>query len=38
MLKLWDILVIVIHFLIIAGLGYFFSGRQKNTKEYFKGD
>lgn len=37
MLKLWDILVIVIYFLLIAGLGYFFSGRQKNTKDYFKG-
>lgn len=32
-----DIIVIVLYFLVLAWMGYFFSGRQKNTNDYFKG-
>ncbi len=36
-LNFLDILVITLYFLILAMMGYFFSGRQKNTNDYFKG-
>ncbi len=36
-LKFWDIVVIVLYFLVLAWMGYFFSKRQKNTHDYFKG-
>ncbi len=36
-LSILDILVIVFYFLILAWMGYFFSKRQKNTNDYFKG-
>ncbi len=36
-LKLLDIIVLALYFLILAGMGYFFSKRQKNTDDYFKG-
>jgi len=32
-----DICVIIIYFLLLAGMGVFFSKRQKNTEDYFKG-
>jgi SSS family transporter len=32
-----DIIVIVLYFLVLAWMGYFFSKRQKNTNDYFKG-
>jgi SSS family transporter len=32
-----DIVVIVLYFLILSGMGWFFSKRQKNTDDYFKG-
>jgi SSS family transporter len=37
MLSFIDILVISIYFIIISGLGYYYSKRQKNTKDFFKG-
>ncbi|MBH46296.1 MAG: sodium:solute symporter [Flavobacteriaceae bacterium] len=37
MLPFFDILVIVIYFLLISGLGYYYSKRQKNTEDFFKG-
>ena len=37
MLSFLDILVISIYFIIISGLGYYYSKRQKNTKDFFKG-
>jgi SSS family solute:Na+ symporter len=36
-LSVLDILVIAFYFLILAWMGYFFSKRQKNTNDYFKG-
>ena len=36
-LKFLDILVIVVYFLVLAWMGFFFSKRQKNTNDYFKG-
>ena len=33
----FDILVIVIYFMVLAWMGYFFSKRQKDTNDYFKG-
>lgn len=36
-LKLLDFIVIAIYFLVLAWMGYFFSKRQKNTNDYFKG-
>jgi solute:Na+ symporter, SSS family len=32
-----DIIVIALYFLILAWMGWFFSKRQKNTNDYFKG-
>lgn len=32
-----DILVIILYFGLLAWMGYFFSKRQKNTDDYFKG-
>ena len=32
-----DILVIALYFLVLAWMGFFFSKRQKNTNDYFKG-
>lgn len=32
-----DIIVIVLYFSVLAWMGYFFSKRQKNTDDYFKG-
>ncbi len=32
-----DLLVIALYFLILAWMGFFFSKRQKNTNDYFKG-
>ena len=32
-----DVLVIALYFLILAWMGYYFSKRQKNTEDYFKG-
>ncbi|MEZ4968221.1 MAG: sodium/solute symporter [Flavobacteriaceae bacterium] len=32
-----DLLVIGLYFLILSWMGYFFSKRQKNTEDYFKG-
>lgn len=32
-----DIIVIIIYFLILSWMGWFFSKRQKNTDDYFKG-
>lgn len=37
MLPFFDILVIVIYFLLISGLGYYYSKRQKNTEDFFRG-
>lgn len=37
MLSFLDILVISLYFIVISGLGYFYSKRQKNTKDFFKG-
>ncbi|NCB08279.1 MAG: sodium:solute symporter [Bacteroidia bacterium] len=36
-LKRLDIWVIAFYFFILAGMGWFFSKRQKNTNDYFKG-
>ncbi len=36
-LKLLDIFVIALYFLVLSWMGYFFSKRQKNTDDYFKG-
>ncbi len=36
-LGLIDVLVITIYFLVLAWMGYFFSKRQKDTNDYFKG-
>jgi solute:Na+ symporter, SSS family len=32
-----DIIVITLYFLVLSWMGYFFSKRQKNTNDYFKG-
>lgn len=32
-----DVVVIALYFLILSWMGYFFSKRQKNTDDYFKG-
>ena len=32
-----DLLVISLYFIIISGLGFFYSKRQKNTKDFFNG-
>ena len=32
-----DVLVIALYFLVLSWMGYFFSKRQKNTNDYFKG-
>lgn len=36
-LYLLDFIVIALYFLILAVMGWFFSRRQKNTEDYFKG-
>ena len=36
MLAFFDILVITLYFILILGLGIYFSKRQKNTEDYFK--
>ena len=36
-LGLLDIIVIALYFLILSWMGWFFSKRQKNTNDYFKG-
>ena len=36
-LKSLDIVVIALYFFILAGMGWFFAKRQKNTNDYFKG-
>jgi len=36
-LSLLDIVVIALYFLVLSWMGYFFSKRQKNTNDYFKG-
>lgn len=36
-LSVLDVLVIAFYFLILAWMGYFFSKRQKDTNDYFKG-
>lgn len=36
-LSLLDIIVIGLYFLILSWMGYFFSKRQKDTNDYFKG-
>lgn len=36
-LAVLDVVVIALYFLILAWMGYFFSKRQKNTEDYFKG-
>lgn len=36
-LGILDITVILLYFLILAGMGIYFSRRQKNTDDYFKG-
>jgi len=36
-LGFWDIFVIVLYFLVLSWMGYFFSKRQKNSNDYFKG-
>jgi solute:Na+ symporter, SSS family len=36
-LRFWDVLVIIVYFLVLSWMGYFFSKRQKNTNDYFKG-
>jgi len=33
----FNYLVIIIYFLVLIGIGWFFSRRQKNTNDYFKG-
>ena len=37
MLSYLDILVISFYFFLISALGYYYSRRQKNTKDFFKG-
>ncbi len=37
MLSFLDILVISLYFIIISGLGFYYSKRQKNTKDFFRG-
>jgi SSS family solute:Na+ symporter len=37
MLSFLDILVISLYFIVISGFGYFYSKRQKTTKDFFKG-
>lgn len=37
MLSSLDILIISFYFIIISGLGYFYSKKQKNIKDFFKG-
>ena len=32
-----DVVVVALYFLILSGMGWFFSKRQKNTDDYFKG-
>ncbi|MCY1722930.1 sodium/solute symporter [Prolixibacteraceae bacterium Z1-6] len=32
-----DVVVIALYFLVLSWMGYFFSKRQKNTNDYFKG-
>ena len=36
-LNLLDIVVIALYFLVLSWMGYFFSKRQKDTNDYFKG-
>ncbi len=36
-LSLTDIIVIALYFLVLSWMGWFFSKRQKNTDDYFKG-
>ncbi len=36
-LRLLDIVVIGLYFLVLSWMGYFFSKRQKDTNDYFKG-
>ena len=36
-LNLLDIIVIALYFLVLSWMGYFFSKRQKDTNDYFKG-
>lgn len=36
-LGVWDILVIIIYFALLGFMGYFFSSRQKDVNDYFKG-
>ena len=33
----WDILVIIVYFALLGFMGYFFSNRQKDVNDYFKG-
>ena len=37
MLSFLNIFVISIYFIIISGLGYYYSKKQTNTKDFFKG-
>ena len=36
-MKTWDITVIIVYFFLMAAIGWFFSRRQKNSNDYFKG-
>jgi solute:Na+ symporter, SSS family len=37
MLSFLDIFIISLYFIIISGLGYYYSKRQNNTKDFFRG-
>jgi len=34
---LWNIIILIVYFGILAWMGWYFSKRQKNTSDYFKG-
>lgn len=36
-LGVWDIVVIILYFVVLAFIGWYFSGRQKSSSTYFKG-